>query len=602
MKASSWLCATLWLLCSTLAAQNLAETGWESWRDNSTWYTRLDWGTAFPSHWQHSFVMETQTARDGSFDRESRQGSYHWQSLRQMNGLAAGLVFRVNRLRDTSLSSLEDYEYTRCERAAGLRVDVLPTNGLELTNEWRWGWREARSTTVLNDNKTETDGLRGESRLVWQQRLGLHRVQLRSGIDYAGIQQDEGRNWQSALVWEVPLPRHLLRTELTYNDARQAVYQNFVHTDTQKRTVWRVQSRYESQALPMIDLRTDATLDRLHNRFDATDSRDYTQDRRRLDLLLRMPVRHWLFTMQGGRGYLTKDYTTRTQNLQQEEWLLEGAAAWEFSRADTLRFVRSARLVRSDMPNAAVRTDNDLLEDIWSLGLRWFVRDRVHLDTGYERRTTQRVYINAQMSGQNNKRIRHLLAPTLSIAAGRGWLIEQSYSLLADYDDYRWNFDRADRFYRQFVGQLRLAWDGSPDLRDVSDIVWPTLVGSYSDRNWRFEARYAYTQSEGGDWEDDSYLIDDEHERHEAGLLLGKTGQHLLWSAQALMTWDYQRELRLPIALQWRLGDTFLQVQVEPRGQVQRLPAGTLDLLDLPYPRMVRRLEWQADLSLQIAF
>jgi len=187
------------------------------------------------------------------------------------------------------------------------------------------------------------------------------------------------------------------------------------------------------------------------------------------------------------------------------------------------------------------------------------------------------------------------------VALGRGWLLSQSYSLLADYDDYRWNLDRDDRFYRQFVSDFRLAWDESPSLTGVSDIFWQGMYGIEPASPMRFEAGYTYTTSEGGDWQGDYYEISTQQERHEAGLLVGQSGV-LSWSCEVRLTWDMSRELRLPMQLTWRTGKVSLQASAQPSGDVERLSAGCVKALDLWYPRLVRDFDWQAGLSVQASF
>ncbi|MCD4828898.1 MAG: hypothetical protein K8R90_05655 [Candidatus Cloacimonetes bacterium] len=602
MKASLWLCAALSLLCVSLSAQNLAEAGWETWRDNSAWFARLDWSASFADKWQAQFVTETEDARDGSFDRDNRVGRYRWQITRRWQGCSGGLVFAVNRLRDSSLSGAGDYRYSRFERSAGLSVAAQPLDGLNLQSEWRWGWQEESARDAGGETAVECSGLRGDTDLAWEGRLGIHRLSASSGLALTGLEQDKSRNWNHFLSWEMPLPRHQLRTRLTLTDTSVDIFQQFLRTDRQQRTVWQAETHYASQALPLVEVVADASFNRLDNRFSTSDNRDYELDQRRLDLRLLLPLQTWNFQMHCGRSFNDRRYSQSANDLMQNEWLLAGTAHWAFTPRDTLRFVRSVRLLRSDTPHAMLPTDNDLLDNVWSLGLRWFVRDRIHLDSAYDFYRTQRVFIDSRMSGNNNTRTRHMLRPTLTWAAGNGWLVEQSYHLLADYDDFRWNLERADRFYRQLSGSMRIAWSQSPSLAGLSGIVWPTLSGVEPLAAWRTEARYAYTHSEGGDWQEEYYEIDDEQERHEAMLSVGQAGWALDWSCEANMSWDMRRVLSLPVRLIWRHRGITVNAMVRPRGDVERLSPGRLEGANISYPRLVREIEWQAEFTVQAEF
>jgi len=606
MRASLLLCATLLLICAEpVLADGQWQADWQSYRDNSQGNSVLEWSAAPLDGWRLTLSSELQDTRDASYDRRRLQAELRWSLLHQWQGLSGGPVCDWHRATDEGLSGGSDYTYGSLERAAGVQLNMQPLSSMSISGEWLWAFREEKSDDSDSNLKVNSDGLRGQTALTWSADVGINHLETTSEVRLSEVEQDRSRSMRQTLTWLLPLPAHSLSTNLRFNRQSTDLYSLFQRTDTQRKTNWQAETSYRTTALPLVDVELKALLDRTDNHYDADDYRDYSQNVNRLDMSLNLPLNAWSLFLNGSRESNDRTYDSGDGDLLQEYRLAEYGAAWSFTPRDTLRVIRMLRLRRSDMPNASLCVDNDLAEAAWTYEALWFVRDRVHLNALYRYQNTRRVYINSQMSGDNNTRRSHLLQPVLCIAPGRGWMLEQSYALLAEYIDYRWNTSLEDRFYRQMIASFRVGWDQTPQLAGMDGPVWSTLPWAPGpDAPWTVWARYRYIASEAGDlMDDDYYEISDERERHEATLQAGRMGARWNWRSQAVLTWEGSRDLSLETRVEYRAGQSsLLSLRIKPYGRLTHLSTGRTHLFDLPYPRLLKDVEWQIDASVQLAF
>jgi hypothetical protein len=245
---------------------------------------------------------------------------------------------------------------------------------------------------------------------------------------------------------------------------------------------------------------------------------------------------------------------------------------WEYNPYDSLSLDYSIELRRMTFPDTEHKLDNDYLTNMYKLGWTMFWKDRVRLANRLLYLKRDEVYINSDVSANNNTVGSLLWQPECDILLGDCLLLQQDYQLRADYGNYyyseREDFDIDDTFYRQVSAGCNVIFDSAPLAAKVDLPKWNLLP--YRTRNlsaFRIEAGFGWERNETYMKDGGVYNGTGMDESRTISLMLQKQFGIVICQVFPKYRWGSWNEYNLLLSTAWQVNQNSLwEIGLNPIG------------------------------------
>jgi len=269
--------------------------------------------------------------------------------------------------------------------------------------------------------------------------------------------------------------------------------------------------------------------------------------------------------------YLLKEFTFGDKNRLIDVRYMDNGLQWEYQPGDSLSVAHTMELRRTTYPKVDTRLDNDYLTQSLRFGWTTYWKERIRLRNRFLYQNKEEIFLDSWLSSNNNRITSYQWLTDNDILLSDCFLLQQSYNLRADYDDYFYNYIEGitDNFYRQLTVGYHMIYDDTPLTTKLGDRRWLNLpFGTLQTSAFRCDLGCTWERSQTSHKVDNYYLIDGDWLKQSVSLLLQKQYGLGIYALMPKYTWGDWREYSLTVSTQWKLQkDSYIDISFNPVGE-----------------------------------